>query len=474
MRPERWQKIDQLFHLALEQEPHRRTGFLEQECSGDESLRSEVEALISSHEEPSNFIETLVADVAAGLLTDATLSPGTNVAHYNVISLLGKGGMGQVFLAEDTRLHRRVALKLLPAQFTRDSNRVRRFEQEACAASALNHPNILTIHEIGKFEDSDFIVTEFIDGRTLREELIRKKLKLADALDIVIQIASALDAAHAAGIVHRDIKPANIMRRNDGYIKVLDFGLAKLTEDEVSATHPETATHSLFESKPGAVMGTVIYMSPEQARGLGVDARTDIWSLGVVLYELVTGQVPFQGATAADVILSITEKEKAPLTSQGPEVRAELERIVSKALRKNREERYQSIKDLALDLKNLKQELEVEARSQRPIDTSDPAMTGPGQMIGTAAKTAAHTVGAESAHPTSTAEYLVNEIKRHNLSAALAAAAVIVLVAGVAYLYITRRNNSAVTSGEAIDSVAVLPFVNVNNDPNTECLSDGS
>src|SRR5215471_449550 len=411
MHPERWQKIDQLFHLALQEEPHRRGALLAEKCSGDESLRSEVEALISSHEQSSTFVETLVADVAAGLLAESEprLAPATVVAHYKIIALLGKGGMGQVFLAEDTRLHRRIALKLLPAHFTRDEARVRRFEQEACAASALNHPNILTIHEIGKLDGMDFIVTEFIDGQTLRE-LGREKVKLTDALDMVIQVASALDAAHTAGIAHRDVKPENIMRRSDGYIKVLDFGLAKLTEDEAPATESESTHRSLFESRPGAVMGTVVYMSPEQARGLEVDARTDIWSLGVVLYELVAGRVPFQGAEAADVIRSIAEKEPLPLSEHAPEVPAELERIVSKTLRKDRKERYQTVKELALDLKKLKQELEDTAHS---TDTSDRTVSA--KVIGNAGNISARTVGLGSVPTTSSVEYLLGEIKRHKL-----------------------------------------------------------
>jgi serine/threonine-protein kinase len=479
MHPERWQQIDQLFHLALAQEPNRRAGFLAQACAGDDSLRSQVEALISSHEQPSSFVETLVADVAAGFLaqSDAKLAPGTIVGHYKILSLLGEGGMGQVFLAEDTRLHRRIALKLLPSHFTRNSDRVRRFEQEACAASALNHPNILTIHEIGQLDYTHFIVTEFIDGQTLRQALIREKMKLTDALDVAIQVASALDAAHTAGIVHRDIKPENIMLRRDGYVKILDFGLAKLAEDQVSTTDPEPATRSLFESMPGAVMGTVTYMSPEQARGLGVDARTDIWSLGVVLYELAAGRVPFQGATATDVILSIVEKDPASLTRSAPEAPAELERIVNKALSKNREERYQTVNDLSLDLKRLKEETESEARLERSALSASKSNAARNETrqpeLATINESAAATADV-GVHPTSSAEYIFSEIKSHKRIVAFAAAAmVIIAVAAVAYFLYLGRSARFAASREAIDSVAVLPFVNVSNDPTVDYLSDG-
>ncbi|MDQ2921704.1 MAG: protein kinase, partial [Acidobacteriota bacterium] len=466
MHPERWQQIDQLFHSVLEQEPNRRGGFLAQECMGDESLRSQVEALISSHEESSSFVEPLIADVAAGLLAEghARLAPGTTVGHYEILALLGEGGMGQVFLAEDTRLHRRIALKLLPARFTLDPDRVRRFEQEACAASALNHPNILTIHEIGRLDGTDFIVTEFIDGQTLRAEMTRKKVKLTEALDMVIQVTSALEAAHTAGIVHRDIKPENIMLRRDGYVKILDFGLAKLSEME-----PETAPRGLAESKPGSVMGTVTYMSPEQARGLVVDARTDIWSLGVVLYEIVTRRKPFEGATATDVILSIVEKDSLPLTHHAPEVPAELERIVNKALRKNSEERYQTVNDLGLDLKRLKEEMEAEARLERsvlPASSRNAATNGTGQP---ALETVNESAGATAdvpAHPTSTVEYVASETKSHK-QAVLAVAAVIISVAALSYFFYFAKG------GDAIDSVAVLPFVNLDADPNKDYLSEG-
>jgi serine/threonine protein kinase len=257
--------------------------------------------------------------------------------------------MGEVYLARDTRLGRHVALKLLPACFTDDGERLRRFEQEARAASALNHPNIVTIHEIRDAESIHFIATEFIDGVTLREHMAKQAFRVGEALDVASQIASALSAAHAAGVVHRDIKPENVMLRRDRIVKVLDFGLAKLMLRQAVAVEPEAPTKSIFKTNPGVVMGTVKYMSPEQARAQEVDARSDIWSLGVVLYEMVTGRVPFEGETASHVIVSILESEPAPL-ARYTEVPAELERIVHKALRKEREERYQTAGDLALDL----------------------------------------------------------------------------------------------------------------------------
>ncbi len=256
----------------------------------------------------------MIADEPSGLLV------GSRLGRYRVLSKLGAGGMGEVYLAEDTSLGRKVALKLLPSHLTADQHRLQRFKQEARSASALNHPNILTIHEIGEANHRPFIATEFIEGETLRRRIAESRMKLTEALDIIIQVASALAAAHEAGIVHRDIKPENIMLRQDGYAKVLDFGLAKLTEKRITDSDAST----LFQTDEGVVMGTVLYMSPEQARGSKVDARTDIWSLGVVLYEAVAGRAPFAGATATDVILSIIEREPAPLTRYAEEVPAEL------------------------------------------------------------------------------------------------------------------------------------------------------
>ena len=302
---------------------------------------------------------------------------GQTIGLYKVLARLGAGGMGEVYLAQDPRLDRKIALKLLPDHFTGDADRLHRFEQEARATSSLNHPNIVTIYEIGQADGHHFIATEFIDGVTLRERLTITRMKLSEALDIAVQVAAALGAAHSANIVHRDIKPENIMIRDDGYVKVLDFGLAKLTERSASAIDGEAARRALVKTNPGMVMGTVTYMSPEQARGVPVDARTDVWSLGVVLYEMAAGRVPFKGETATDVILSVVEREPPPLARYSKEVPAELERIVNKALRKNREERYQTVKDLSLDLKSLKQELEKFGSASSAGSLSDAKTASP-------------------------------------------------------------------------------------------------
>ena len=473
MTPERWQQINQLFHSALAHERGQRAAFLAGACAGDEALRAEVESLVAAHEQAESFIERPAADVAAELLAGGQnrLGAGQQIGHYTITDLLGAGGMGEVYLAEDLLLGRRIALKLLPAQFTVDGERVRRFEQEARAVSALNHPNIVTIHEIGQSNSAHFIATEFVDGETLRAHMANARMRIGEALDVAVQVASALAAAHEAGIVHRDIKPENIMLRRDRIVKVLDFGLAKLALQPATAIDAKAPTALMVQTNPGVVMGTVNYMSPEQARGLAVDARTDIWSLGVVLYEMLTGRAPFAGETPSHVTVSILESEPPPL-ARYTDVPAELERIVTKALRKDKAERYQTVSDLALDLKSLKQELEVEARlkrlSQPDANGRETTKSGEQAAEATALDSAARTVDVAPAHPTSSAEYIVSEIKRHKRSAALAAAVVMLITfAAVAYLFYPA------TGGEAIDSVAVLPFVNASGDPNTEYLSDG-
>ena len=293
---------------------------------------------------------------------------GRRIGHYQVLALIGAGGMGEVYLAEDTRLGRKVALKLLPAKFTSDPARVHRFEREARAASALNHPNILTIHEIGQASTElrgiHFIATEFIEGETLRERLARGELDLTVALDVAAQIAAALAAAHEAGIVHRDIKPENVMLRRDGYVKVLDFGLAKLIGPQPAEVDSGAPTDIRLKTEPGMIMGTVAYMSPEQLRAEEADGRADIWSLGVVLYEMIAGRRPFTGATTASLIASILEHEPPPVRSFAIEIPAELERMINLTLLKKREQRCQTAKELLDEVKRLRQELEFASRPQ--------------------------------------------------------------------------------------------------------------
>ena len=378
---ERWKQIDDLFGAALELDPDERRAFLDRACAGDGALREEVEKLLESDGRARDFIETPVVVVAPELFQNqrTALAAGHQFGPYTILSPLGSGGMGDVYLARDTRLARKVALKLLPADFAADRQRVLRFRQEARAASALNHPNIITVYEIGECDGSHFIATEYIEGDTLRR-LVGKKGSVADSVDVVAQIAGALAAAHDAGIIHRDIKPENVMRRPDGYVKVLDFGLAKPIARLGAATHTEAGdtasvrvgakTEStaaepagLVRTDTGVVMGTVRYMSPEQARGEALDSRTDVFSLGAVFYELLTGSPPFTGETMAVIFDAILNRAPAPPSRINPDVPPELERILLKTLEKDRELRYQTAADLRADLKRLRRDSrpEVEA-----------------------------------------------------------------------------------------------------------------
>ena len=311
----------------------------------------------------------------------AELSPGATLAHYRIMAKIGAGGMGEVYRAQDTELGRSVALKFLPGDVAAHQNRVKRFIQEAKAASALNHPNILTVYEIGRTDDATFIATEFVDGITLRQQM-RLGLKLAEVLDIAIQIASALVAAHAAGIVHRDIKPENIMVRKDGIVKVLDFGLAKLTEQYDSQTGSEATTVALVNTEPGAVLGTVAYMSPEQAAGREVDARSDLWSLGVVLYEMITSQAPFGGPSKSHIIVAITDHDPLPINHFAADVPEALELVVAEALTKDMEERCQTAKEMLGKLKRLKQRIESGASTHDLSRSAAPhASLTPGNSV---------------------------------------------------------------------------------------------
>jgi len=294
-----------------------------------------------------------------------TVSPETTFGRYKILSAIGAGGMGEVFLAQDTRLKRKVALKILSEKFAVDADRLNRFQLEAKAASALNHPNIITIYEIGESDGTNYIAAEYIEGETLHDNLAENPLQLSEMLDIAVQVAEALSAAHQAGIVHRDIKPENIMLRRDGYVKVLDFGLAKLTEKQDSEIEHESATQKFVKTNPGVVMGTVNYMSPEQARGKEIDARSDIFSFGVVLYEMITRRVPFEGETITDMLAAILNQEPLPLAHFIHDLPKELKRIVNKTLRKKRERRYQSTGDLLGDLKDLREEFLHEAKLEQ-------------------------------------------------------------------------------------------------------------
>src|SRR5881397_121670 len=318
MTPAQLQTIEEIFYAALEQDSDDVARFLETTCEGDELLRGEVEALLALRQRVGSFIETPAVGIATRIIRNrqADLLIGRTIGHYKLSEQIGTGGMGEVYLATDVTAGRKAALKLLPMRFTGDAERLKRFQQEARAVVALNHPNILTVYEIGEDHSTHYIASELIEGETLRQRLVRGRMEVGEAVDIAIQVASALAAAHETGIVHRDIKPENIMLRPDGYVKVLDFGIAKLAESAFAeATADGAGSMTLAETNLGSILGTVRYMSPEQARGAQVDKRTDVWSLGVVLYEMVTGHAPFIGDTPREVMTSILEKEPPPLTS---------------------------------------------------------------------------------------------------------------------------------------------------------------
>src|SRR6266480_3756197 len=365
--PAQLEKIEEIFYRAVQKEPDQIGAFLDTACEGDDVLRRKVEALLASRQRAESFIENSAVGLATKIIEDgqADLLVGRTIGHYKLSERIGTGGMGEVYLATDITAGRKAALKLLPARFTGDADRLKRFEREARAVVGLNHPNILTVYEIGEDHSIHYIASELIEGETLRQRLEHGPMQLREAVDVAIQVASALVAAHETGIVHRDIKPENIMLRPDGYVKVLDFGIAKLAEQELPLTTPRDEALSLVETNLGSIMGTVRYMSPEQACGAQVDKSTDIWSLGVVLYEMVTGHAPFTGDTPKEVMSAVLEKEPAPLTHYVAHLPAELQQIVSKALCKDRTERYQSAGEVLQELKNLRRKLESKAELER-------------------------------------------------------------------------------------------------------------
>ena len=440
-----WKKIKELFHEALRLGASEREAFLNERCAGDLHLRIEVETLLLSLEHAETFLEVPAIVSSMDGAVEWQFKEGDVVSHYQIIEPIGAGGMGQVYLAQDKKLHREVALKILPTEVLHNIDRLRRFKREALAVSALNHPNILTIFEFDEVDGVPLLASEHVKGRTLRETLEDGPLEIELALDIAIQVASALQTAHRAGVIHRDIKPENIMIRSDGYVKVLDFGLAKLTGDLRSKENDRTQTQAF--SLPGLIMGTATYMSPEQARSTSIDSRTDIFSLGIVIYEMLTGHPPFDGDTMADIIAAIIQKDPPKTSTQNPAVPPEMDAIVAKCLEKDPGERYQTLDDLLLDLRAVPGP--VPSRATR---------TGPEPQANTTAVLAATTV--ESGTKTHTAQ----SKKSYALPLAAGVLLIIGVVSGV-YWYLNRDHQ--------IDSIAVLPFTNESGNADVDYLSDG-
>ncbi|HEU4931893.1 MAG TPA: protein kinase, partial [Pyrinomonadaceae bacterium] len=384
------------------------------------------------------------------------VTANAKISRYRIISKIASGGMGQVYLASDTRLNRKVALKILSPEVVNNRDRLQRFEQEAQAASALNHPNIITIYEVGADGDMHFIAMEFIEGETLRRRLKMRRLEINETLNIATQIATALDAAHRSRIVHRDIKPENVMVREDGLVKVLDFGLAKSTESKAAEIDTEAATRAQVNTNPGMIIGTVAYMSPEQARGKPVDARTDVWSLGVVLYEMVNAHLPFLGETVSDTIAAILKSEPPLLHEDTP---GELQRIIRKTLHKNTEERYQTVKDLLIDLKNLKQDLELAATFGREPTAATDRNAVSETKTGSAATR-------DPTRAVSTIKYVLGELKKHKVDFAAGVAVLMLAAIGLGYWFYSSQDST-------IESIAVMPFVNESGNADTDYLSDG-
>lgn len=461
----RWRRIEEIFHHALQYDDAEREAYLAEACGQDRSLLEEVRSLVSSHEDSGEFLDK--PQLSAGLqLLASRYAPsrgGETIGHYSLKHRIGQGGMGEVYLALDGRLGRNVALKLLPASLNDHPDWVRRFRYEARAASSIAHPNIAHVYEVGEADGQHFIAMEYIEGVTLREYLRRARPEPLEAVDIATQVACALSAAHSVGVLHRDIKPDNIMIHQGGYVKVLDFGLAKST---VAFKTQGGAAAGSVETAVGIIVGSPAYMSPEQARGLKVDHRSDLWSLGVVLYELLTQKSPFLSDTPSDTMAALLKTDPAPLGLSAPGVPEEVERVVMVLLSKGVADRYQSAECLIADLRDLTEGLKSRKPAGRDpaagagaVGPSPASAPGPGQeqpkrLVKSVASLPAYVRGA--AEPT-----------KFVLSA--------LLLMGLIALFGLRYFGPAAPEVQAppITSVAVLPFVNENGDPNTEYISDG-
>ena len=456
MADENWQKVREIFDSALRRKPEERQNYIIEVCGEDKTLLTEVESLLSSLDGAESFMETpAVAKVASVIDAEAKkLERGKCFGHYEIIEQIGAGGMGKVYLAEDKKLDRKVAVKILNEKFSLDESNLNRFIREAKAASALNHPNILVIHEIGEAEDTHYIVSEFIKGKTLRDFLKQSSLKLSEILDISIQIANALCTAHEARLVHRDIKPENIMIRPDGFVKILDFGLAKLVEQKPIGLEEITVKQN--ETAKGLILGTVNYMSPEQVKGERVDERTDIFSFGTVIYEMIAGKTPFAGDSISETIANLLKAEPPPIERFASDVPAELQRVILKMLRKDKTERFQTMKELSADLKNLRENLSLEEKLERP--------TLPGDENATAILQA--TTGDTTKQTAETQNSFSLTVKRHKSLAEFALAALLVGAVGLGYYFFNRSKTPLVfqagqttrlTSSGRVKAAAVTP-----------------
>jgi serine/threonine protein kinase/tetratricopeptide (TPR) repeat protein len=406
------------------------------------------------------------------------IKANTTLSHYRIVSKVGAGGMGEVYLAQDTKLDRRVALKILPADVASNRDRMERFIREAKSAAALSHPNIAQIFEIGEYDSTHFIAMEFVEGVTLREKIHRERTELRKLLRYLQHVAEGLAKAHAAGIVHRDLKPDNIMISRDGHAKILDFGLAKLVEPRLAETRPGDAGDAATaimqqQSTPGVIMGTVGYMSPEQAQGKTneIDQRSDIFSFGCILFEAATGKKPFEGDSIVKSLHSLIYEPAPQVKDLNPSAPADLQRIIRRCLAKDKDERYQTIKDVAIELKELRRELE----SSADFDTTVPPPANSATALSTDGGSSVQSAAAPSGSipPTiSSAEYLLSGIGKHKLSAGVAFAILLVLISGAGYGFFKYRGSTGGET-EAITSIAVLPFQNKSADADTDYLSDG-